>query len=75
MGHRCPGEAITQQQLTLALEVLTRWITYEVPAQDLGYPLNRMPTSPRSGFVLGNVRPGAMTGRSATRDAAAAMTF
>jgi hypothetical protein len=39
--------------LTLALHFLTRCMTYEVPAdQDLSIDLGRMPTRPKSGFVL-----------------------
>jgi fatty-acid peroxygenase len=31
-------------------------LTYDVPEQDLRYPLWRMPTHPRSGFIITNVR-------------------
>ncbi|GHD79621.1 fatty-acid peroxygenase [Streptomyces goshikiensis] len=50
-GHRCPGEDITIATLaTLATELAH--LDYEVPDQDLTIPLSRMPTAPRSGFVL-----------------------
>ncbi|KAB7732535.1 cytochrome P450 [Rudanella paleaurantiibacter] len=55
-GHRCAGEALTQEAIKLALRFLTRQITYEVPAQNLGFSLSRMPTHPRSGFVMTNIR-------------------
>lgn len=55
-GHRCPGELITMQGLRLALHFLTRCATYRVPKQDLSYSLRRMPTRPKSGFVMSNVR-------------------
>lgn len=56
-GHRCPGEWVTMHNITLALHVLTRCATYEVaPDQDLRIDLTRMPTRPRSGFVLRQVR-------------------
>jgi fatty-acid peroxygenase len=56
-GHRCPGEWITMHNIALALHFLTRCMTYEiVPGQDLGYDLHRIPTRPRSGFVIRNVR-------------------
>jgi fatty-acid peroxygenase len=56
-GHRCPGEWITMHSIALALHFLTRCISYEVqPEQDLSYDLARMPTRPRSGFVIGRVR-------------------
>jgi fatty-acid peroxygenase len=56
-GHRCPGEWITMHNLALALHFLTRCMTYDVlPEQDLSYDLRRMPTRPRSGFVIHHVR-------------------
>jgi fatty-acid peroxygenase len=56
-GHRCPGEWITMHNLTLALHFLTRCTTYDVaPDQDLTIDLTRMPTRPKSGFVIRNVR-------------------
>src|SRR5262249_29648737 len=56
-GHRCPGEWITMHNVALALHFLTRCMTYEVvPGQDLGYDLHRMPTRPRSGIIVRNVR-------------------
>jgi fatty-acid peroxygenase len=61
-GHRCPGEWITMQQVTLALHVFTRSLSYDLKTnQDLSFDLSRMPTRPRSGVVICNVRvrPGA----------------
>ncbi|MTE22218.1 cytochrome P450 [Streptomyces sp. TRM43335] len=55
-GHRCPGEDVTVALLT-ALSVRLARLAYEVPAQDLRIPLRRVPTRPRSGFVVTNVRP------------------
>jgi fatty-acid peroxygenase len=56
-GHRCPGEWITMHNLTLALHFLTRCVTYEmVPGQDLSMDRTRMPTRPKSGVLLRNVR-------------------
>ncbi|MFG3310179.1 cytochrome P450 [Streptomyces wuyuanensis] len=50
-GHRCPGEDITTVLLaTLAKELAA--LEYTVVDQDLSIPLNRMPTRPRSGFVM-----------------------
>lgn len=54
-GHRCPGERVAVE----LVKVSVRWLTsasYDVPEQDLRLPLNRMPTRPRSGFVLTQVR-------------------
>lgn len=55
-AHRDPGEVITLHGLSLALHFLTRCATYRVPKQDLSYSLRRMPTRPKSGFVMSNVR-------------------
>ena len=54
-GHRCAGERVTVELLKAATRLLTR-LNYDVPRQDLTYPLTRMPTRPRSGFLIANVR-------------------
>ncbi|MFY1674597.1 cytochrome P450 [Plantactinospora sp. WMMB334] len=50
-GHRCPGETTTVALLN-ALAGRLVGLDYEVPEQDLDIPLRRVPTRPRSGFVL-----------------------
>jgi fatty-acid peroxygenase len=50
-GHRCPGEGATVEMIKTAMRQLAR-TPYRVPEQDLRYPLHRMPTRPRSGFVF-----------------------
>lgn len=55
-GHRCPGEWITIALLKNAVCSLTRSMRYEVPQQDLGVDLSRMPALPASRFVIRNVR-------------------
>jgi fatty-acid peroxygenase len=32
-------------------------LRYDVPDQDLRYPLTRIPTRPRSGFIITNIHP------------------
>jgi fatty-acid peroxygenase len=54
-GHRCAGEAATVALLR-ALAVQLARLDYEVPDQDLTIPLRRVPTWPRSGFVISAVR-------------------
>ncbi|AZM57216.1 cytochrome P450 [Streptomyces sp. WAC 01529] len=54
-GHRCPGEDVTLAVLTALLPRLAR-LDFHVPDQDLRIPLHRMPTRPRSGFVMTDVR-------------------
>ena len=51
INHRCPGEGIAVSVLATLATRLAR-LDYEVPAQDLDIPLHRIPTRPRSGFVL-----------------------
>lgn len=55
-GHRCPGEGITQEIIEASLDFLVNAIDYDVPAQDLSVPLNKMPTLPESGFILQHVK-------------------
>jgi fatty-acid peroxygenase len=60
-GHRCPGEHLTIGLLE-ALAVRLARLEYEVPEQDLTIPLRRIPTRPRSGFVVSGVRAPAAAG-------------
>ncbi|MFD0902111.1 cytochrome P450 [Actinomadura sediminis] len=53
-GHRCPGETITVEVLKCLAVRLAR-LHYHVPPQDLAVPLRRVPTRPRSGFVIAGV--------------------
>ncbi|MGW3862224.1 cytochrome P450 [Streptomyces sp. NPDC005047] len=50
-NHRCPGEDVTLTVLETLVPLLAA-LRYDVPEQDLGIPLRRMPTAPRSGFVM-----------------------
>ncbi|MGR4880193.1 cytochrome P450 [Streptomyces sp. LARHCF249] len=50
-GHRCPGEDITLALLTTLSSALAHR-DFAVPQQDLAIPLSRIPTRPRSGFVI-----------------------
>ncbi|GLX97301.1 cytochrome P450 [Herbidospora sp. NBRC 101105] len=54
-GHRCPGEAVTVGLLR-ELSVRLARLRYSVPPQDLRIPLRRIPTLPRSGFVMAVAR-------------------
>ena len=47
---------MTVELLKGAVRVLAG-LHYDVPDQDLRYPLSRMPTRPRSGFRIANLRP------------------
>ncbi|MFJ6438365.1 hypothetical protein [Streptomyces sp. NPDC091416] len=54
-GHRCPGEDIALALLS-ALAGLLSGLSYQLPDQDLAIPSHRIPTAPRSGFVIKDVR-------------------
>jgi fatty-acid peroxygenase len=56
LGHRCPGERMTIAVLKQAVRLLTTQMRYDVPPQDIGVDLTRVPTLPRSGFVMKHVR-------------------
>ncbi|WP_078382240.1 cytochrome P450 [Sutcliffiella halmapala] len=56
-GHRCPGENVTIEVIKESIKFLTGKIEYTVPAkQDLRYSLVRMPTLPKSKFLITNVK-------------------
>lgn len=56
-GHRCPGEGITIEIMKTSIDFLVNKIEYEVPDQDLSYCLGRIPTFPKSGLTMNNIRP------------------
>jgi fatty-acid peroxygenase len=53
VGHRCPGEGIVIETMKISIDFLK--ITYDVPAQDLSFSMSRMPTLPKSGFIISNI--------------------
>ena len=55
-GHRCPGEGFTVEIMKRCVDFLVNKISYEVPAQDLSYDLARMPSLPKSGFIMCNIK-------------------
>ncbi|CAM3896810.1 cytochrome P450 [Kibdelosporangium persicum] len=69
-GHRCPGEAFTTALLQAFTVRLAR-MDYEVPKQDLGISLRRIPAKVSSGFVLA---PKARVNSQRYRDLPAAVT-
>ncbi|EKV29954.1 fatty acid beta hydroxylase (cytochrome P450) [Caenispirillum salinarum AK4] len=56
VNHRCPGEWVTIETMTAMLHVLATEVAYDVPDQDLGISLRRMPALPADGMVITNVR-------------------
>jgi fatty-acid peroxygenase len=57
LTHRCAGEGLTVSVMERAVRLLTTAMTYDVPLQDLGVDLSRMPAAPRSGLRIAQVRP------------------
>lgn len=55
-GTRCPGEKLTIELMKVSLDFLINRLEYEVPLQDLSYPLNRIPAIPRSRIIMTNVK-------------------
>lgn len=55
-GHRCAGEWITIEVMKQAVAFLSRELRYDVPPQDLGISLTRIPAIPQSRFIMRNVR-------------------
>ena len=55
-GHRCAGEWATVKILQTTVDFLVKDIDYEVPEQDLAISKTRIPTYPKSGFIIQNVK-------------------
>lgn len=55
-SHRCAGEWITIELMKTALDFLVDSIQYDVPEQNLDVSLSRIPTMPKSRFVINNVK-------------------
>ncbi|GGE33189.1 fatty-acid peroxygenase [Pullulanibacillus camelliae] len=56
LGHRCPGEAATIDIMKVSLDVLVNGMKYDVPEdQDLTVDLVKMPTVPKSGFIIRDI--------------------
>ena len=54
--HRCPGEGITVKIMESVLDFLINDIDFKVRNQDLSYNLKQIPTLPKSGFIISNVK-------------------
>lgn len=56
-AHRCAGEWLTISVVERAVRLLTTAMSYDVPLQDLGIDLSRMPAAPASGVRISRVQP------------------
>lgn len=55
-GHRCAGDIVTLKIMMVFTDFLVNKMEYTVPKQDLYIPLNQIPTLPRSGFIIKDVK-------------------
>ncbi|MBE5967453.1 MAG: cytochrome P450 [Lachnospiraceae bacterium] len=55
-GHRCAGEMVTVEVMKESFLYLAGKIDYKVPRQNMKYSLRRIPTLPKSRFVISHVR-------------------
>ena len=55
VGHRCAGEWMTVMVMDAFFKYFTENISYTVPEQDLSYDMTRLPTMPKSRFIISNV--------------------
>ncbi len=51
-NHRCPGEWITIKLMKVTLNFFTQSLQYNVPKQNLQISLSKMPTAPKSRFII-----------------------
>lgn len=56
-GHRCAGEWLTIEVMKKCLDILVNKMEYTVPSdQDFDMKMNEMPSIPKSGFVIKNIK-------------------
>ncbi|MBN8209812.1 cytochrome P450 [Bacillus sp. NTK071] len=56
IGHRCAGEWLTLDILKESLNYLVNHMTYKLPDQDLSYSMSDIPSLPKSGVVMTDVK-------------------
>ena len=55
-GHRCAGEMVTTEVMKSSLNFIVNHLLYQVPKQNLHYRLSRIPTLPKSRFIMKSVK-------------------
>lgn len=55
-GHRCAGENVTIELMTITLDYLVNRMQYTLPEQDLNFDMNEIPAIPNSKIILQNVK-------------------
>lgn len=56
VNHRCPGEWLTIEIMKVCLDMMVNHMEYDVPPQNLDFSMRRMPSLPKSRFIMTNVR-------------------
>lgn len=51
-GHRCAGDMVTLTIMKESFSYMVKKLNYTVPLQNLNYSLRRIPTLPKSGFII-----------------------
>ncbi|WP_373895757.1 cytochrome P450 [Virgibacillus sp. CBA3643] len=54
-GHRCPGEWLTIEIMKSSLDLLVNHMEYSVLVQDLSHSMMRIPSLPKSRFIMNQV--------------------
>lgn len=55
-GHRCAGEWLTIEVMKRCLRIMMNKMDYAVPKQDLSMSMRKMPSVPKSGFIMRDVK-------------------
>lgn len=55
-GHRCPGEWITVDLMKVSLEYMVKELDYATPEQDMCFSLSRIPSIPKSRFIMTEIK-------------------
>ncbi|MEI3605726.1 cytochrome P450 [Pseudogracilibacillus sp. SE30717A] len=55
-GHRCAGEWLTIEVMKTCLDIMVNKMDYTVPKQNLNMSVRRMPSVPKSGFIIQDVQ-------------------
>lgn len=55
-GHRCPGEGITIDLMKLSIDFLINKLEFKIPEQELNYSLVKIPSLPKSGFIIKDIK-------------------
>lgn len=55
-GHRCPGEWLTIEVMKVVAEFLVNKMEYSLPKQEYRYSMIRIPSLPKSKFIMSQIK-------------------